>query len=265
MRIAVPKPEQKRFVVDYVHVPFGSFIIRSGALFHSGHYGSPGNTRLHSIVFDMDSQTNTKNLGYMDRITRELGWETVWADDILKSSEDSEADFTLAEHVMDYTNKVIGGRKRSGTGYFNSFKDDRYDGFDTYMFMLNPCMFSVAKGVKNESVHDEEGVGAGGAGGAAAVGAVGAATGGAAAVGAAEESGGEGQDPGSAKKRKPIKVRKPPVYTPFRKPTPPAQPPTTTGGAHAPNLAPNPSSRTSRSSRGGLSRNKTSSKKRKTT
>jgi hypothetical protein len=51
LRIAVPDPVYKVFVMkNWLFIPFGSFVVRSNALFHSsGHYGSPGNTRLHAM------------------------------------------------------------------------------------------------------------------------------------------------------------------------------------------------------------------------
>ena len=48
LRVAVPDPQNKVFVMDWVFVPFGSFLVRSMALWHSGHAGSPGNTRFHA-------------------------------------------------------------------------------------------------------------------------------------------------------------------------------------------------------------------------
>jgi hypothetical protein len=43
LRIAGPDPVKKIFEIDWLFIPFGSFVVRSNALFHSGHYGSPGN------------------------------------------------------------------------------------------------------------------------------------------------------------------------------------------------------------------------------
>jgi hypothetical protein len=45
LRVAVPNPAKERFELNWLHIPFGSFVVRNNALFHSGHYGSPGNTR----------------------------------------------------------------------------------------------------------------------------------------------------------------------------------------------------------------------------
>ena len=143
LRIAVPDPENKRFILDYVYVPFGSCLVRSGALFHSGHYGSPGNTRLHAVVFLRGSRTNTKELGYLDRVTTPdkkrvgAGWSVEWAREI--DENPSKLNFRRAENVMAYSTKAIKAKKISGTTYYNNyFKDIAYIGFDTYQWMLNP-------------------------------------------------------------------------------------------------------------------------------
>ncbi len=63
LRIAVPDPVKEVFVMDWLFIPVGSFVVRSNALFHSGHYGSPCNTRLHAMVFYKGAPTKATELG----------------------------------------------------------------------------------------------------------------------------------------------------------------------------------------------------------
>jgi hypothetical protein len=165
IRIAVPDPEGKRFILDYVYVPFGSFIVRSGALFHSGHYGHPGNTRVHAIVFLKGCHTNSKQLGYLEGVTSNKesvagGWAVEWADElkynpqaasvVKKSNKKATSNnkggppqrpkknFELAEFAMAYTNWELQCKRRSGTMYFNIITDMNYSGLSTNIWMLNP-------------------------------------------------------------------------------------------------------------------------------
>ena len=84
LRIAVPDPDNKRFVMELVFVPFGSCLIRSAALFHSGHYGSPGNTRMHGLLLLKDKLSDTTHLGYINDVLQKpghpaYGWELNWS------------------------------------------------------------------------------------------------------------------------------------------------------------------------------------------
>jgi hypothetical protein len=63
-----------------VFIPFGSCLIRSASVFHSGHYGLPGNTRFHAILFIKEhTRMNTRVLGYLrdhlDKVDGFLGEE----------------------------------------------------------------------------------------------------------------------------------------------------------------------------------------------
>jgi hypothetical protein len=144
LRIAVPDPENKKFVVDYVFVPFGSFLVRSGALFHSGHYGHPGNTRVHGIVMLNDQTSNSNQLGFLETVTTSKGWTTEWAKGIQyrpkPDEKKPERNFELAENVMHYCTKEIKNRRRSGTMYLNLLKENMYTGFPVRFWMLNPYL-----------------------------------------------------------------------------------------------------------------------------
>jgi hypothetical protein len=50
VRILYPSQDGKRLLMDYVYCPFGSVLVRSACIFHSGHYGSPGNFRAHGVL-----------------------------------------------------------------------------------------------------------------------------------------------------------------------------------------------------------------------
>jgi hypothetical protein len=107
LRIAVPDPQHRRFVMDYIFIPYGSFVIRSMALFHSGHYGSPGNTRLHAVVFLKGATTNTAELGYLRTLVNKkssslaAGWKHDWSSQV-------KPKFQQAFSVMEYSNPSTG-------------------------------------------------------------------------------------------------------------------------------------------------------------
>ncbi len=119
LRIAVPEPSRRKvFVEDYIHVPFGSFVIRHNSLFHSGHYGSPGNTRLHAMVFSRGAVTNATELGYLRKLMSPkyassiaAKWGRIWNKPVVKMG------CTDAAGSMRYTNKAINMLKGRGTRY----------------------------------------------------------------------------------------------------------------------------------------------------
>jgi hypothetical protein len=65
IRVAVPDPGTKTFKIGYAFIPFGCMGIRPMALPHSGHYGSPGNTRFHATFFIRGRTSNN---------TKERAW-----------------------------------------------------------------------------------------------------------------------------------------------------------------------------------------------
>ena len=75
-----------------VHVPFGGMLVRSNTLFHSGNYGSPGNSRFHG-QFKMRAggiESGGTRLGYARFLNKKYalaklskggeGWRVVWSD-----------------------------------------------------------------------------------------------------------------------------------------------------------------------------------------
>jgi hypothetical protein len=68
--------------MDWVFIPYGSFLIRSVTLFHSGHYGSPGNTRFHATFSLKNTAVHSNNLTYFrdlgDTQPAFAGWKLRW-------------------------------------------------------------------------------------------------------------------------------------------------------------------------------------------
>jgi hypothetical protein len=58
-------------VLRWVYIPFGSMLIRSMGLVHSGHYGSPGNCRYHATFTAGKTRLDTDNLGYLSQMAPE--------------------------------------------------------------------------------------------------------------------------------------------------------------------------------------------------
>ena len=140
LRIAVPDPVKKVFVMDWLFIPFGSFVVRSNALFHSGHYGSPGNTRLHAMVFYKGSPTRATELGYLKKLTSmsnkstiASGWGLAWKKGI-------EVKFQDAADVMNYTNLKDIPVKKSRASRYQKELAVRLpcDLLESYLYMLNP-------------------------------------------------------------------------------------------------------------------------------
>ena len=118
LRVAVPNPEKKRFEMNWVHIPFGSFVVRNNALFHSGHYGSPGNTRFHAMVFDKGATTKATELGYLSKLCHKggssiaAGWKVGWRPGMLGSQKN-------ATTVMNsFTCQDVQTKKARGSRYY---------------------------------------------------------------------------------------------------------------------------------------------------
>jgi hypothetical protein len=138
LRIAVPDPVKKVFVMDWLFIPFGSFVVRSNALFHSGHYGSPGNTRLHAMVFDKGAPTRATQLGYLRKLTSmpkkstiASEWDLAWKEGITKEFHD-------ASNVMNYSTDDITVKKSRASRYQRELASDPSDLLESYLSMLNP-------------------------------------------------------------------------------------------------------------------------------
>ena len=133
LRIAVPDKETKQFRMEIVFIPFGSFIVRSMCLFHSGHYGSPGNTRFHATLCIRNKKTNTAELGYI-RMLKTIGfgdWKIKWCEHI-------EEKYKVAAKVKDYSSHEIAKSKGDGTSYWKEILKNEHAYRDTFIWMLNP-------------------------------------------------------------------------------------------------------------------------------
>jgi hypothetical protein len=136
LRIAVPDPDNKRFVMELVFVPFGSCLIRSAALFHSGHYGSPGNTRMHGLLLLEDKMSDTTHLGYINDVLQKqghpaYGWGLNWSDTAVEYKAHLDAANVMFYHPYSLS--------MSGSIYFKTLRENAYPGQKLHLWMLNPC------------------------------------------------------------------------------------------------------------------------------
>jgi hypothetical protein len=93
LRIAVPCPGDKdgegEFQMRWVFVPFGSCLVRSMLLVHSGHYGLPGNARFHgTLVPKVNDNVLESHLGYLTELVVKRDelkkWKLTWAEEETK-------------------------------------------------------------------------------------------------------------------------------------------------------------------------------------
>ena len=162
VRIACPDPKTKTFIMKYVYVPFGSMFVRSQALVHSGHYGNPGNIRLHIVVSQKGNEPVTdtllhfRELGYFVRGGfRSLDDEGKTADPKLDGLKDWKLqwDFGVSE-VMKLPNGIISNPKwgkirGSKAKYWDiifSNPGNRTISTNMYAAVLNPMETLVACG-----------------------------------------------------------------------------------------------------------------------
>jgi hypothetical protein len=135
LRIAVPDSKKKTFRIKWMYIPFGSFVIRSMTLFHSGHYGSPGNTRFHALAFPLGTTTASKNLGYLRSLCHKGGkgdgWKYIWDADVAFKHQG-------ADGYVDYTNPQIRQQKALGTKYFKRVMENYNETLPTTLWLLNP-------------------------------------------------------------------------------------------------------------------------------
>jgi hypothetical protein len=154
IRVLYPSPDGKKLVMDYVYIPFGSMLVRSQVIFHSGHYGNPGNFRLHGVLCLPTQKIEDQSLGYMRRYMEKTKYDkdikdlpVVWADHITEHFKLAGNAFNLLKETIQYP----GGNKEmpryyrmkgKSTGAFNEMiKNDGY-GISWHMKMclmvLNP-------------------------------------------------------------------------------------------------------------------------------
>ena len=65
IRLAIPDKATQTFVMHWVYIPYGSMLIRSMSVFHSGHYGSPGNFRYHATFTVGRTKLDSSKLLYL--------------------------------------------------------------------------------------------------------------------------------------------------------------------------------------------------------
>jgi hypothetical protein len=91
LRVAIPDPTTTTFFMDWVFIPYGSFLIRSVTLFHSGHYGSLGNTRFHATFSLKNTSVHSNILTYFrdlsDKQPAFAGWKLRWNPNVPKDCE----------------------------------------------------------------------------------------------------------------------------------------------------------------------------------
>ena len=135
LRVAVPDPAKKRFVIELVFIPFGSFVIRSAALFHSGHYGSPGNTRIHALMMLEGKQSDTRNIGHLnveitDQESPIYNWAIDWSEQAIQYNAHVDAKYVMY-HYPRHLHK-------GGIGYLRRIMANPSGRLLTHLWMLNP-------------------------------------------------------------------------------------------------------------------------------
>jgi hypothetical protein len=119
LRVAIPDPTTKTFLINWIYIPYGSMLIRSMALLHGGHYGDPGNCRYHGTFTMHETPLDTKKLGHIDRMDKSkklnyTDWGLVW-----------HADIPAVGYEEDGYNRITckkwSAAKKGGSTYFNSF------------------------------------------------------------------------------------------------------------------------------------------------
>ncbi|KAG9300901.1 hypothetical protein G9A89_002953 [Geosiphon pyriformis] len=113
LRVAIPDPNTKAFVMDWIFVPYGSFLVRSSALFHSGHYGSPGNTRFHATFSIQGTNVAATELEYL----RDLGTKTDFTGWTLKWNKEVPESCRGPDGYQRYSNRRVRMYKGYGTNY----------------------------------------------------------------------------------------------------------------------------------------------------
>jgi len=93
IRLAIPDNVGEAFVLHWVYIPYGSMLIRSTAVFHSGHYGSPGNCRYHAVFTVGDTTLDSSKLLYLHGLFHNdstygfKDWKLRWNDGVPESCQ----------------------------------------------------------------------------------------------------------------------------------------------------------------------------------
>ena len=157
-RIGVMNANEGKIEMKIVHVPFGGMLVRSNTLFHSGNYGSPGNSRFHG-QFKMRTggiESGGIKLGYarflnkkyaLAKLSKEgKGWRVVWSDKFKgeKTREPSMKRWTETGNNSEL-DKEDQKRMKELKGISNSNKNeiaqkwnDRCKHMHVALYMLNP-------------------------------------------------------------------------------------------------------------------------------
>ena len=143
LRVAIPDPKNKQFLMEWIMVPFGCFLVRSMALWHSGHSGSTGNTRFHATftVDDKNRKADSAHLAYFYKLGHNPlfhGWKLAWSDKVPPECRNSKG---YLRHPDSANNK------RFGAGYFNKGVKMAEDGkfYHSILNNLNPYKFGLER------------------------------------------------------------------------------------------------------------------------
>jgi hypothetical protein len=143
LRVAIPEPEKENFRLDLVYVPFGSLLVRSMCLLHSGNYGSPGNTRFHATVQvqERDPPVDTNQLGYIrsfQQIESICNWSVKWNPSIKEC-------YRQANNVHSLCTPETAQLKRYGTNSWKRIIRHKSSQLETIVLMLNPVQGRASK------------------------------------------------------------------------------------------------------------------------
>jgi hypothetical protein len=148
LRIAVPEPGFKNFRMELVHIPFGSLLVRSMCLLHSGHYGSPGNTRFHATV-QVDRTTHfpdTNQLGYIrciQDVKTFVNWTVKWNPLIKEEFREANNVHSLRTDQIgqlkrDARTDPMAQLKRDGARIWKRIVQHKNDQLESIALFLNP-------------------------------------------------------------------------------------------------------------------------------
>jgi hypothetical protein len=113
VRILYPSQDGKNLLMDYIYCPFGSVLVRSACIFHSGHYGSPGNFRAHGVLCKKETRLMEQSLAFFD----------TFSVDPMTTEQDKKKCVFWADHIppnkrqADQAMEVVRTMKRNHSGF----------------------------------------------------------------------------------------------------------------------------------------------------
>jgi hypothetical protein len=145
LRIAVPKLNQEFvnnagakcvrdiFEMDVVLIPFGSMLVRSKCLIHSGFYDSPGNTRFCATLQSKNRTLSEKILPFSEIIKHnDFGqWTLQW-------SKEVHTHYQSANNLYSLTNKDMAQKRKDNKRCWKEFIQYDFDQLNTLVLMTNP-------------------------------------------------------------------------------------------------------------------------------